>query len=87
MKNLYLALSCLQGRPMQSSFDELISLSCEGIQLTPGNVPTKGFEKYVKESGKSFLKHHGFSFNAYRKNVWDQNGSCLVDSHSVHPPK
>lgn len=87
MNNLYIAMSCLQGRPMQMSFDDLISLPCKGIQLTPGNVPTKDFEKHVKVSNRPYLKHHGFSFAAYRKKVWDPYGNCLVSSDSVHPPK
>ena len=42
MKKLYLALSCLQGQPMQKAAEELISLNPYGLQLTPGNVPTIG---------------------------------------------
>lgn len=37
--DLYLALSCLQGRPMEWAFDELVSLQPDGVQLTLSNVP------------------------------------------------
>lgn len=55
---LYLALSCLQGRPMQSAFDELTELQPAGIQLTPGNAPTYGFEEHVTKSGSRRMSSH-----------------------------
>ena len=86
MNHFYLALSCLQGRTMESAFIELSQLPCTGIQLTPGNVPTVGFQKLVETSGKESIRHHGFSFDAMRQRVWDKE-ECLVDSNSVHPPQ
>ena len=40
---LYLAMSCLQDLPMQRATEELLRLEVDGIQLTPGNAPTRGF--------------------------------------------
>lgn len=34
---LFVAMSCLQGRPMAGAFDELAALGA-GLQLTPGNL-------------------------------------------------
>jgi len=47
---LFVALSCLQGRPMARAFDELAALGA-GIQLTPGNFPTAAFRDHVAASG------------------------------------
>ena len=44
---LMLALSCLQGRPMQAAAEDLLGLDPDGLQLTPGNVPTPGFERWL----------------------------------------
>jgi hypothetical protein len=83
---LHVAMSCLQGRPMQAAFDELARLGC-AIQLTPGNLPTPGFAAHVAASGIATRRHHGFAF-ALRKAaaVWDAAGACVVASESVHPP-
>lgn len=84
---LYVAMSCLQGRPMQSAFDELARLGC-GIQLTPGNLPTPAFAAHVAASGVATRRHHGFAFAARRAAaVWDASGACLAASESVHPPE
>ncbi|MDA9003910.1 sugar phosphate isomerase/epimerase [bacterium] len=87
MKKIYLALSCLQGRPMDIAFNELASFSPYGIQLTPGNAPTVDFERHVNNSKLSMLTHHGFCWTALRRPVWGGNGQCLVQSNSIHPPK
>ncbi len=84
---IYLALSCLQGRPMKFSAAELLNLKPYGLQLTPGNVPTKNFENWLNENKINYIFHHGFSWFALRQKVWDENGNCLVNSNSVHPPE
>ncbi|MFL5354900.1 hypothetical protein [Archangium sp.] len=84
---LLLALSCLQGRPMQAAAEELLSLGAEGLQLTPGNAPTGGFEAWLKDRGVETRTHHGFHWRALRGPVWSPEAECLVGSHSVHPPR
>ena len=81
---LFVALSCLQGRPMQSAFDELARLGA-GIQLTPGNLPTPEFAAHVAASGIATRRHHGFAFDARKTATWI-DGVCAVASESVHPP-
>lgn len=83
---VFLALSCLQGRPMRWAFDELRAPGL-GIQLTPGNEPSKGFEAHVARSGVPVRTHHGFSYAFRQSRVWADDGALLARSHSVHPPK
>jgi len=83
---LFVAMSCLQGRPMAGAFDELARLGV-ALQLTPGNLPTPGFEAHVAASGVPARRHHGFSFERRRADVWSAGGACLVSSESVHPPE
>lgn len=81
MAMLYLALSCLQGRPMARAYAELSALA-DGVQLTPGCQPTPGFAP----TGP-VRTHHGYTPTAFRiRDVWGADGACLVDSDSVHPP-
>jgi hypothetical protein len=82
---LFVALSCLQGRPMAGAFDDLARLGV-GIQLTPGNVPTPAFEAHVARAGLATRRHHGFAFDARKAEVWSERGACTVASESVHPP-
>ena len=82
---IFVALSCLQGRPMAAAFDELARLG-HGIQLTPGNLPTRGFEAHVAASGVATRRHHGFAFAARVADVW-REGACVVASESIHPPR
>jgi hypothetical protein len=82
---LFVALSSLQGRAMAAAFDELAALGA-GIQLTPGNHPTPGFQAHVAASGVSVRRHHGFSFEARRGDTW-RDGVCVTDAESVHPPE
>jgi hypothetical protein len=83
---MFVAMSCLQGRPMQAAFDDLARLGC-GIQLTPGNLPTPAFAAHVAASGVATRRHHGFAFAARKAPaVWDAHGACVVASESVHPP-
>ena len=82
---LYLALSCLQGRPIVQAFHDLRSLGVPGIQLTPGNVPDPAFAEQL--DGVPVRTHHGFSWEAMRQRVWDDLGVCCVAADSVHPPQ
>ena len=82
---LLLAMSCLQGRPMSEAARELLDLEPDGLQLTPGNLPTADFAAFA--NGVTTLRHHGFSFTARRQPVWADDGVCLVDNDSVHPPQ
>jgi hypothetical protein len=85
---VFLAMSCLQGRPMRTAFDELRPLA-DGVQLTPGNVPTAGFRAHVAAraaAGTKVRAHHGFSFEARKREVWAADGQCRVAVESVHPP-
>ncbi|PIQ28246.1 hypothetical protein COW36_04580 [bacterium (Candidatus Blackallbacteria) CG17_big_fil_post_rev_8_21_14_2_50_48_46] len=85
--HLFLALSCLQGRPMQAAAEELLQLSPAGLQLTPGNAPTTNFADWLDIQGLPILKHHGFCWQALRQPVWNGQGRCRVSSDSVHPPQ
>jgi hypothetical protein len=84
---LFLSLSCLQGREMQSAAQYLMSLGADGLQLTPGNAPSEKFRQWVSQQNFEIRTHHGFCWNRLRQNVWDSDYNCLVNSHSVHPPK
>jgi sugar phosphate isomerase/epimerase len=81
---LFVALSCLQGRPMRAAFDDLARLGV-GIQLTPGNLPTPEFREHVAASGVTTRRHHGFAFDARKTATWSES-ACVVESESVHPP-
>jgi hypothetical protein len=84
---VFIALSCLQGRPMTSALESLAVLGPDGVQLTPGNQPTPDFEKALRKSKLATRTHHGFSFTAFRtRDVWADDGRCLATSDSVHPP-
>lgn len=84
---LYLALSCLQGRPMKSACLDLLKLKPYGIQLTAGNVPNQDFKEWLNKNNINYLTHHAFSWQHLRQKVWDNTGNCIVKSNSVHPPK
>jgi hypothetical protein len=84
---LFLALSCLQGREMQPAAQDLINLGIDGLQLTPGNVPTGNFQQWLLGQKIDIRTHHGFCWQRLRQMVWDDDANCLVRSHSVHPPK
>src|SRR5450432_961118 len=81
---IYVAMSCLQGRPMAAAFDELAQLGV-GIQLTPGNLPTAAFRDHVSRSSLPTRRHHGFAFDARKTATWSDD-ACVVESESVHPP-
>lgn len=84
---VFLALSCLQGRPMEAALAALAELKPDGVQLTPGNQPTPDFATRLKKTKLATRTHHGFSFTAFRtRDVWAEDGRCLAKSDSVHPP-
>ena len=82
---IFLALSCLQGRTMKNAAEELLELEPDGLQLTPGCVPTPGFLADLESRGIYTQTHHGFCETALRRPVWDGT-TLLVDADSVHPP-
>src|ERR1700742_2956017 len=82
---MFVALSCLQGRPSIAAFDELARLGA-GIQLTPGNLPDPRFRAHVAASPTATRRHHGFSYDTRVQQVWSE-GACVTDAESVHPPK
>lgn len=84
--SLFLALSCLQGRPRDSAAAQLMSLGADGLQLTPGNPPDLAFEDALRASGTSFRTHHGYIESCLRGPVWD-GVRCVSPSDSVHPPR
>lgn len=81
---LFVAMSCLQGRPMAKAFRELARLGV-GIQLTPGNIPTDEFATLVADAQLPTKRHHGFSYTARVVETWVMD-RCAVASDSVHPP-
>lgn len=84
---IYLALSCLQGRPAVLALDELLRLEPDGIQLTPGCLPPPDFEAQVTARGIPTALHHNFDWRRYRRRAWDENGTCLaLSGASVHAP-
>lgn len=82
----FLALSCLQGRPMRDAADALLALEPDGLQLTPGNQPDPALEAELIARGTRTRTHHGFSFSVWKQTVWRDDGSCAVTSDSVHAP-
>lgn len=83
---LHLALSCLQGRPMQQATEDLLSLGVKALQLTPGCAPTEGFLPWVEGLGVQVRTHHGFHPRGLRCPVWGEDNELLVTADSVHPP-
>lgn len=85
---IFLALSCLQSRPQTLAFEELKSFPVDGIQLTPGCLPTPGFKEQVGAYQGAIRLHHGFAWGAYRRDVYDDElrPIDIAAHHSVHPP-
>jgi hypothetical protein len=79
---LYLALSCLQGRPQAAAAAELWALEPDGLQLTPGCAPSS-----EPLPSAPLRTHHGFSDRALRARVWDAAGELRWTGDSVHPPR
>ncbi|MEZ4297331.1 MAG: hypothetical protein R3B70_20370 [Polyangiaceae bacterium] len=88
---LYLAMSCLQGRPQMAAYLALARLGADGIQLTPGNHPSPGFKAFLRGSRLSFRVHDGFSWHAYRAPTTRDDGTLVRPDHegpwSLHPPE
>lgn len=72
---------------MQAAAEDLLTLSPDGLQLTPGNTPTPSFESWLNQQQISYILHHGFAWQGLRQAVWNDDGTCRVRSHSVHPPQ
>jgi hypothetical protein len=70
---------------MLSAARDLLGLGINGIQLTPGNVPTPGFQEWLSRQQVSTRTHHGFHPKALRRRVWSKEADCLVSADSVHP--
>lgn len=85
---IFVALSCLQSRPQRRAFEELAALPVDGIQLTPGCLPTPGFKEQVSTYEGAVRMHHGFAWGAYRRDVYDEHlrPIDIGKQHSVHPP-
>ncbi len=82
-------MSCLQGQRQHDALAALLVLRPDGIQLTPGNLPTPGFEAEVREHAIPFRFHHGFAWDRYRRAVWDEAWAPIAIEHdrSVHGPR
>lgn len=85
---ILVALSCLQSRPQARAFEELTALPVDGIQLTPGCLPSPGFKEQVAAYEGAVRMHHGFAWAAYRRDVYDDQlrPVDIGRHHSVHPP-
>lgn len=85
---LLLAMSCLQSRTQDAAFDVLSRHVVEGLQLTPGNLPSQGFRDRVAAFAGATRLHHGFAWDHYRQRVYDESGALLLRERdrSVHPP-
>lgn len=88
MTTLFIAMSAFQGRTQRAAFDELCLLGSHGIQLTPGNLVSEGFEKLVRASGRPYRMHHGFAWTSYRNEVYDVTGRAdVARGVSIHSPR
>lgn len=87
---LHIAMSCYQGRTQDAAWDAVtawLGAGVDGVQLTPGNLPSPGFRERVEGSGVATRRHHGFSWTRYRRPVWTADRAAFVDpGRSVHPP-
>lgn len=83
---LYLAMSCFQRRPQLMAYEDLIALSPDGVQLTPGNLPSSGFKEQIKVP---YRFHHGFAWDKPKRNVYDGDNMPIDigKDHSIHPPQ
>lgn len=72
---------------MGDAYSELAALGPDGIQLTPGNVPTPGFAIAVARGSMNVRTHHGFAWHdRCGHQVWNE-GRCESHSDSVHAPE
>lgn len=72
---------------MQAAAEALLAAGADGLQLTPGNAPTRGFEAWLEDHRIPSSAHHGFCFDAMRAPVWRADGTCRFRARSVHPPR
>jgi hypothetical protein len=72
---------------MQPAAQDLINLGVDGLQLTPGNAPSQNFQQWISAQKIAIRSHHGFCWQRLRQSVWDNDGTYLVQSDSLHPPK
>ncbi len=86
---LLLAMSCLQSRTQDAAFDELARHDVDGLQLTPGNLPSPGFRARIAGFDGTTRLHHGFAWELYRQRVYDGCGNLQLrePGRSVHPPR
>lgn len=70
---------------MGDALTQLLRLGPDGVQLTPGNQPTADFERQLQ--GVRTRTHHGYAPRLWKSTVWNEDGTCAVDSDSVHPPR
>lgn len=89
MRQIFLAMSCFQGRTQDQAWDALLALQPDGVQLTPGNLPSPGFEARVRDSGVPVRLHHGFAWDRYRAPVYEGLRLAIGTdgARSVHPPQ
>ena len=66
--------------------DDLMSLSPDGIQLTPGNVPLSDFKEKFLDKNIPYLVHHGFEWDRIKRKVWEGNTCVAMEGATVHPP-
>lgn len=85
---LLLAMSCLQSRTQDAAFEALSRHDVDGLQLTPGNLPSPGFQARIAAFPRAIRPHHGFAWDRYRQRVYDHRGTLLLRERerSVHPP-
>lgn len=82
-------MSIFQGREQAVAWDALVAHEPDGIQLTPGNLPSAGFRKTVERSSVPVRLHHGFAWERYKRPVYDADARPIRVGrhHSVHPPR
>lgn len=87
---LFLALSCLQGRPQLAAATSLLALEPDGLQLTQGSHPSLGFRAWLQERPRLALRvHDGYSFSRVRTHPSEAPESVLGGAalpQSLHPP-
>ncbi len=93
---LLVAMSAFQSRTQDDALDALLPHIhdglVDGVQLTPGNLPSPGFGERVEalaKAGVTVRYHHGFSWTHYRRAVYDSSGRAvdIGRDHSIHPPR
>ncbi len=86
---LLVALSAFQARTQDAAFEAVTRHAIDGVQLTPGNLPSPGFERRISAYPGVRLEHHGFAWEQYRRPVYDAAlAPIAIDRRrSVHPPR